>query len=68
MDYIEKLNRMDEHLRENPHDYQTVISRLKTASDAYEHELRQRRNVRLKRLHEVRRQLKEIENGKEQHE
>ena len=66
MDYVKKLERMDEHLKEHPHDYQTVISRLKTASDAYEHQRKRQRNWRLKRVAEVRRQLKEIEDsGKE---
>lgn len=66
MDYVKKLKRMDEHLREHPHDYQTVISRLKVASDAYEHQQYLRRVERLKRLAEVRRQMKEIRNGKMQ--
>lgn len=64
MDYVKKLARIDEHLREHPHDYQTVISRMKVASDAYEHTIHQRKIVRLKRLAEVRRQMKEIEDGR----
>lgn len=60
MDYQKKLERMDEHLRMHPNDYQTVIARLKTASDAYEHDLYKRKIYRMKRLAEVRRQLKEI--------
>lgn len=64
MNYAEKIERMDAHLARHPQDYQTVIARLKTISDAYEHEVRERRSYRLKRLHEVRRQLKEIENGR----
>ena len=47
----------------HPHDYQTVIARVKTISDAYEHELYKRKIYRMKRLAEVRRQLKEIEDG-----
>ena len=65
MDYTKKLEQMDNHLREHPKDYQTVISRMKVASDAYDYELKQRRNYRLKRLAEVRRQMREIENGSE---
>ena len=66
MDYVKKLERMDEHLKEHPHDYQTVISRLKTASDAFEQQRKWQRDWRLKRVAEVRRQLKEIEDsGKE---
>lgn len=63
MDYVKKLDRIDNHLREHPHDYQAVIARLKVASDAYDYQLRKRKLYRLKRLQEVRRQLKEIENG-----
>lgn len=65
MDYAKKLDRMDEHLREHPHDYQTVISRLKVASDAFDYQQKKRTDMRLKRVAEVRRQLKEIEDGKE---
>ncbi len=66
MDYVTKLDRMDAHLAEHPHDYQTVIARIKTASDACEHEMHRRKVYRLKRLHEVRRQLKEIEDNVEE--
>jgi hypothetical protein len=65
MDYANKLNRMDEHLREHPHDYQTVISRLKVASDAYDYQQKKAVDKRLARLAEVRRQMKEIRDGKE---
>lgn len=65
MDYAKKLDRMDEHLREHPHDYQTVISRLKVASDAYDYQQKKMVDRRLARLAEVRRQRKEIEDGKE---
>jgi ribosomal protein S15P/S13E len=65
MDYAKKINRMDEHLREHPHDYQTVISRLKVASDAYDYQEKKKVATRLRRLAEVRRQLKEIRDGKE---
>lgn len=59
MDYAEKLDRMDRHLAEHPHDYQTVIARLKTASKAYDHEQRKKSVARLKRIAEIRRQLRE---------
>lgn len=65
MDYTKKLKRMDEHLREHPHDYQTVISRLKVASDAYDYQRKKEADKRLARVAEVRRQLKEIRNGEE---
>lgn len=64
MNYAEKIERMDAHLARHPQDYQTVVARLKTVSDAYEHEAYKRRLYRLKRVAEVRRQLKEIENGR----
>ena len=64
MNYTEKLQRMDNHLREHPHDYQTVISRLKVASEAFDYEQKKKLSIRLKRVAEVRRQLKEIEDGK----
>lgn len=55
---------MDNHLREHPHDYQTVISRLKVASEAFDYEQKKKLSIRLKRVAEVRRQLKEIEDGR----
>lgn len=63
MDYFKKLEQMDNHLKRHPKDYQTVISRMKVASDAYDYELKKRRDRRLARLAEVRRQMKEIRDG-----
>lgn len=65
MDYAQKLDRMDKHLEEHPHDYQTVIARLKTQSDMIDHEMRKSRCKRLKRLAEIRRKRKEHSNGEE---
>lgn len=59
MNYEEKLYRMDKHLKEHPHDYQTVVSRLKVASQAYEHRMKRSRNERLKTIAEIRKRLKE---------
>ena len=59
MDYAKKLNRMDEHLREHPHDYQTVISRLKVASDAYDYQMKKRKVQKIQRILEVRKRLEE---------
>lgn len=64
MDYKAKIERMDNHLKDHPHDYQTVIARLKLASEAFDYEQRKKVVMRLKRVAEVRRQLKEIENGR----
>lgn len=55
MDYNRKLEQLDKHLMEHPKDYQAVISRLKTYSDAVEHEQYQKRVTRLKKVAEIRR-------------
>lgn len=59
MDYMKKLSRMDEHLAQHPHDYQTVIARLKLASEAYDYEVKKKRDMRLKRLAEIKKKLRE---------
>lgn len=59
MDYIKKLKRMDEHLKRHPHDYQTVISRMKVASDVYDHEMQKMTYRRLQRLSEIKKRLRE---------
>lgn len=58
---------MDEHLKRHPRDYQTVIARLKTASDMYDHNVVKQRHMRLKKLAEIKKQLREedIAHGKE---
>ena len=59
MDYFRKLEQIDKHLMEHPKDYQAVISRMKTYSDAVEHEQYKRRVARLKRVAEIRRMRNE---------
>lgn len=59
MDYIEKLERLDKHIAENPKDYQAVIARLKTRSDAIDHARRHQLNMRLKAVAEIRRKYEE---------
>lgn len=59
MDYVKKLDRMDKHLEEHPHDYQAVVARLKTASEAYDYMKRKQRVARLKRLVEIKKKLRE---------
>lgn len=54
MDYFQKLELIDKHLAEHPKDYQAVISRLKTYSDAVEHQMYLRKIERLKRVAEFR--------------
>lgn len=58
MDYAKRITKMEEHLKQHPKDYQTQISLLKTKSDAYQDRIRNRKIYRMKRLAEVRRQLK----------
>lgn len=65
MNYLEKLDNLDRHIEEHPSDYQAVIARLKTASDAYEHQLYLRKIARLKRVAEIRQKLEGEDNGKE---
>lgn len=55
MDYIKKLEQIDNHLAQHPKDYQAVIARMKTYSDAVEHEMYLRKIERLKRVAEFRR-------------
>lgn len=50
MDYITKLEQIDRHLAEHPKDYQAVIARLKTFSNAVEHERYLRRIERIKKV------------------
>ncbi len=59
--YLEKLKKLDEHLAEHPKDYQASISRLKTYSDAIEHEMYLRKIARLKKVAEFRRKRNEQE-------
>lgn len=56
MNYAERIQKIDAHLKEHPTDYQAVIASLKLRSDAIEHEMYERKIYRLKRLQEVRRQ------------
>lgn len=55
MDYNERLAKLDKHIAEHPKDYQASIARLKTYSDAVEHQMYLRKIARLKRVAEFRR-------------
>ena len=59
MDYKAKLERMDAHLKENPKDYQTVISRMKVYSKYVESERHKRVAERLKNVAKYRREMDE---------
>lgn len=56
MDYFKKLEQIDRHLADNPKDYQSVIARMKTYSDAVEHEVYLRKIARLKKVAKYRRE------------
>ena len=64
MDYLEKLQALDEHLAEHPKDYQASISRLKTYSDAVEHQMYLRKIERLKRVADFRKRGQDEDNTK----
>lgn len=55
MDYTEQLKRLDKHIEQHPTDYQAVIKRMKTKSDAIEHQMYLKKIARLKRVAEYRR-------------
>lgn len=56
MDYMKKLESLDKHLEEHPKDYQAVIARMKTKSDAIEHQMYLKRVERLKKVAKYRRE------------
>lgn len=56
---------MDKHLEEHPHDYQTVIARLKLQSDMIDHQMRKNARMRLSRLSEIRRKRRKEHDGEE---
>lgn len=59
MDSWAKLEKLDRHLESHPKDYQAVIARLTTFSDAVEHERRKRTIERLRNVAKYRRELNE---------
>ena len=59
MDYTEKLERLDNHIKRHPKDYQSVIARMKTYSDAVEHKIYLRRIERLRRISKHRREYEQ---------
>lgn len=67
MDSIERLDRMDKHLKRNPNDYQTVIARMKLASDIYDHQMEIQTHKRLGRLAEIKRKLREEDEWRKTH-
>lgn len=59
MDYEKKINGLQNHLRQNPKDYQAVIGLLKARSDAIEHEIHEAKIERLKKVAKYRREYNE---------
>lgn len=59
MDYMDKLERLDNHIRRHPKDYQSKIAWMKTYSDAVEHEMYLRKVERLKRVAKYRREYEQ---------
>ena len=59
MDYVDKLERLDAHIKQHPKDYQSVIARMKTFSDAVEHEMYLKRIERIKKVERYRKQYGE---------
>lgn len=55
MDYFQKLEQIDAHLKKHPKDYQAKIAQLKTYSDAIEHQMYLKRIERLKKVAKYRR-------------
>ena len=65
MKYIEKVERLEEHLKEHPTDYQAVVALLKRRSDLIEHRAWLRMTERKKKVAEIRKQRKERHDAKE---
>lgn len=61
----DKVERLEEHLKEHPTDYQAVVALLKRRSDLIEHRMWLRMIERKKAVAGVRRQRKEMRDAKE---
>lgn len=59
MKYAERLEKLDAHIAQNPKDYQAVIARLKMRSDAIAHIQKHQRDMRLKKVAEIRRKYEQ---------
>ena len=65
MNHIEKVERLEEHLKEHPTDYQAVVALLKRRSDLIEHRVWLRMIERKKKVAEIRKQRKERHDAEE---
>lgn len=63
--HIEKVVRLDNHVKTHPNDYQAVVALLRARSDLIEHRQWLAMVERKKRVAEIRRQRKERQNAKE---
>lgn len=59
MDYVEKTRRIEAHIKENPNDYQSVVSYLINRSKAIEQSRHRQMIERRKNVAKYRRQLDE---------
>ncbi len=57
--HIEKVQRLEKHLKKHPTDYQAVVAHLVARSDAIDHAQRMKLIERKRRVAEIRRQRKE---------
>ena len=58
---MNKLERMENHLRNHPNDYQTAISFLKNRSAEFDKERRHRQNIMRKDISMYKRRLRNAE-------
>lgn len=65
MEIEERLNRLHEHVKTHPADYQAVIAEVKLHSDLIEHKAYLRKIDRQRRVAEIRARRKEYEEQRE---
>lgn len=65
MKYEDKVDRLEDHLKDHPTDYQAVVALLKRRSDMIEHQAWLRMIERKRRVAEVRKERREKRDAKE---
>lgn len=63
MEINERLAKLEEHVKDNPRDYQAVIACIKLHSDLIDHERRQREILELRHIAEIRKRRKDEKQG-----
>ena len=63
MEIKERLSKLEEHVRENPSDYQAVIACVKLHSDLIDRERKQREILELRHIAEIRKRRKDAKQG-----